>query len=140
MRQLQPSFDAALIRGGAGMNDTLQGKSVYIIEDDPLSALAIKDIVEDLGCQVVGHARTLDEAMDVAGKADFDIALLDIDLDGDTSYKVASKLAARDVPFLFTTGQAEGGPEWCQNRPRVLKPFSYSLLERMMMVSLAPTG
>jgi CheY-like chemotaxis protein len=119
------------------MNDILQGKAVLIVEDDPLSALAIRDIVEQLGCEVVGDARTLDEALKVAGETDFDIALLDIDLGGNTSYKVASQLAARDVPFLFTTGKAEGGPAWCQDRPRVLKPFSGTSLERMMMASLA---
>jgi CheY-like chemotaxis protein len=118
------------------MNETLQGKAVFIVEDDPLSALAITDIVEYLGCEVVGHARTLDEALKVARHADFDLALLDIDLGGDTSYSVASTLAARDVPFLFTTGKAEGGPAWCRDRPRVLKPFSGSSLERMMMASL----
>lgn len=119
------------------MNEILQGKAVFIVEDDPLSALAIMDILENLGCEVAGHARTVDEALKGAERGDFDIALLDIDLGGSTSYTVASTLAERDVPFLFTTGKAEGGPDWCQDRPRVLKPFSGSSLERMMMASLA---
>ena len=119
------------------MNETLQGKAVFIVEDDLLSALTMKDFVEGLGCEVVGHARTLNEALEVTQRTEFDIALLDIDLDGETSYAVAQELAEREVPFVFTTGKAEGGPDWCQNRPRVLKPFSGTLLERMMVASLS---
>jgi CheY-like chemotaxis protein len=120
-----------------GMNGTLHGKIVFIVEDDVLSALTMKDFVEGLGCEVVGHARTVDEALNLAAHSEFDIALLDIDLDGETSYALAQWLAVRDVPFVFTTGKAEGGPDWCQDRPRVLKPFSGTLLERMMVASLA---
>ena len=122
------------------MNETLQGKAVFIVEDDVLSALTMKDFVEGLGCEVVGHARTLDEALEGTQRAEFDIALLDIDLDGETSYAIAQRLADRHVPFVFTTGKAEGGPDWCQNRPRVLKPFSGTLLERMMVASLSHPG
>src|SRR5262245_1892619 len=119
------------------MNQTLQGKVVFIVEDDVLSALTIKDFVESLGCEVVGHARTLEQALSLAAQSEFDIALLDIDLDGETSYSLAQWLALREVPFVFTTGKAEGGPAWCRDRPRVLKPFSGTLLERMMVASLS---
>jgi CheY-like chemotaxis protein len=118
------------------MNRTLQGKTVFIVEDDDLSALTIRDFVEGLGCQVIGHARTLDEALTTAEHADIDIALLDIDLDGEQSYPVARELAGRHVPFVFTTGTSEAGPDWCKDRPRVLKPFSGTSLERMMVASL----
>jgi len=122
------------------MNERLQGKNVFIVEDDVLSALTMKDFVEGLGCEVVGHARTLEEALALAACADFDIALLDVDLDGETSYALAQFLALHNVPFVFTTGKAEGGPAWCQDRPRVLKPFSGTLLERMMEASLNPSA
>jgi DNA-binding NarL/FixJ family response regulator len=118
------------------MNRTLQGKAVFIVEDDELSALTIKDFVEGLGCQVIGHARTLDEALTATEHADIDIALLDVDLQGERSYAVAEGLAGRHVPFVFTTGTTETGPEWCKDRPRVLKPFSGTSLERIMVASL----
>jgi CheY-like chemotaxis protein len=119
------------------MNKVLNGKVVFIVEDDVLSALTIRDFVEGLGCEVVGHARTLDQALLLAAESEFDIALLDIELEGETSYALAKWLALRHVPFVFTTGTTEGGPAWCQDRPRVLKPFSGTLLERMMVASLA---
>ena len=105
--------------------------------DDVLSALTIQDFVESLGCEVVGHARTLEQGMALAANSEFDIALLDIELDGENSYALAHWLAMRDVPFVFTTGKADGGPAWCRDRPRVLKPFSGTLLERMMVASLS---
>jgi CheY-like chemotaxis protein len=119
------------------MNETLHGKVVFIVEDDVLSALTMRDFVEGLGCEVVGHARTLEQALALAAESEFDIALLDVDLDGETSYALAQWLALREVPFVFTTGKAEGGPAWCRDRPRVLKPFSGTLLERMMVASLS---
>lgn len=119
-----------------GMNGRLRGKVVFIVEDNVLSALTMKDFVEGLGCEVIGLARTLDEARRVAARSHFDIALIDIDLDGENSYALAQDLALRHVPFVFTTGNADGGPEWCKARPRVLKPFSGTLLERMMEQSL----
>lgn len=118
------------------MNETLHGKVVFILEDDVLSALTIRDFVESLGCEVIGHARTLKQGMALAANSEFDIALLDIELEGENSYALAHWLAMRDVPFVFTTGKADGGPAWCRDRPRVLKPFSGTLLERMMVASL----
>jgi CheY-like chemotaxis protein len=118
------------------MNEALHGKIVFIVEDDVLSALTMKDFVEGLGCEVVGHARTLEQALALAAESEFDIALLDVDLDGETSYALAQWLALREVPFVFTTGKADG-PAWCRDRPRVLKPFSGTLLERMMVASLS---
>ena len=122
---------------GVIMDNILHGKSVFIVEDDVLSALTITDIVEGLGCEVVGHARTLEQGLALAAQSEFDIALLDIDLQGENSYALAHWLALRHVPFLFTTGRAEGGPAWCRDRPRVLKPFSGTHLERMMVASLS---
>jgi CheY-like chemotaxis protein len=119
------------------MNHRLQGKAVFIVEDNVLSALTMKDFVEGLGCEVVGLAHALNEARDLAARCDFDIALIDIDLDGENSYALAQDLAMREVPFVFTTGTAEGGPEWCRGRPRVLKPFSGTMLELMMVASLS---
>ncbi len=118
------------------MNETLRGKVVFIVEDDVLSALTMKDFVESLGCEVLGHARTVEEARALTDKAEFDIALLDVDLDGETSYALAQEFALRDVPFVFTTGKTEGVPDWALDRPRVLKPFSGTLLERMMVATL----
>jgi CheY-like chemotaxis protein len=118
------------------MRKELSGKTVIIVEDEPLSVLALTDVLERLGCEVVGHAGTVESALELAGSAAFDIALLDVNLHGKSSYPVAQELAARDVPFLFTTGSGEAGPDWCRHRPRILKPYSGTSLERMMLASL----
>jgi len=120
------------------MNEILCGKTVIIVEDEYLSVLALSDMVAYLGCEVVGHATNLGQALDLTDNAAFDIALLDIHLDGETSYPVAQQLLSREVPFLFTTGLADMGPDWCRDSLRILKPFSKTSLERMMMASLTP--
>jgi hypothetical protein len=39
----------------------------------------------------------------------FDAAMLDVNLNGNKSYPVADALAARGVPFVFSTGYSDHG-------------------------------
>ena len=119
------------------MNPDLSGKAVLIVEDEMLNALALQDMLSNLGCRVAGLAVDLSQGLDMATNGVFDIALLDIDLNGESSYPVAQALAAREVPFLFTTGLGDAGPPWSEEYLRIMKPFSETALERMMVATLA---
>lgn len=119
------------------MKSVLPGKTVLIVEDEMLNALAVKDMLSNLGCSVTGLAVNLTQALDLAQNGVFDIALLDIDLDGESAYPVAQALAARSIPFLFTTGIGDAGPLWSRDYLRIMKPFSETALERMMAATLA---
>ena len=76
-------------------------RRILIVEDNPVLAQAIADLVQSMGYEVVGPLHNLDDALDHA-KVHF--ALLDFDLgNGTDATPVAKTLAERGVPFAFTT-------------------------------------
>lgn len=103
---------------------------VLIVEDEMTIALLIEDMILDLGHEVVGMAMRLPQAEELAKSATLDLAILDVNLDGLTSFSVADILAARKIPFLFVTGYGPAGiaPRY-QDRITVKKPFAQSDLQ-----------
>lgn len=86
------------------------GTRILIVEDEPIIAMTAEDLVEEMGCIVAGSAATLAEASRMAAAGGFDMAMLDINLNGETSLPVAAALHAAGLPFVFTTGYGSGGP------------------------------
>ena len=85
------------------------GCRIFVVEDEPIIAMALEDMLLDLGCSVVGPASTLTEAQALAETADIDAALLDININSGRSYVIADELRRRGVPFAFATGYGEEG-------------------------------
>ena len=76
-----------------------------MVEDEFLVALHLKDLLHELGLNVVGHAARLAEALHlVQQREDLAVAVLDVNLAGEMSWPVARALRARGVPFVFVTG------------------------------------
>jgi len=71
--------------------------------------MLVEDMLGDLGCAIVGPAASAAEAEQVARTAQFDFALLDVNLDGETSFAAADALRDRQIPFAFVTGYGEQG-------------------------------
>lgn len=83
----------------------LSGRRVLLVEDDFFIVDEMVRSFEAAGAEIVGPAPTVRRALDlIAGEASLDGAVLDINLRGEQVYPVADALAARGVPFLFTTG------------------------------------
>ena len=103
----------------------LRGKNVLIVEDEALIAMLFEDILEDTACRIVGPAMTVRQAMELAGAAEIDVAVLDVNLNGESSFPVAALLQSRGVPLVFSSGYGSQGlpPEW-QERPTLPKPFT----------------
>jgi DNA-binding response OmpR family regulator len=93
----------------------LTGVRALIVEDDPLMAMDLEDILAGAGADVVGVCQTLDEAMARADTDDFAVAVLDFSLGADTATPVARRLVGRGVPFVVYTGNSQREPglkEW----------------------------
>jgi CheY-like chemotaxis protein len=92
----------------AEMAQALQGR-VLIIEDEPVIAMHLQDIVEDMGHSVVGLASTHAEAIDLGHATNPDLVLADIRLaDGSSGIDaVRDLLADRKVPVIFITAYPE---------------------------------
>jgi CheY-like chemotaxis protein len=80
---------------------TFAGRRVLVVEDEFLVSLATTDLLESLGCEIVGPAGRLAMALQLAQSEALDAAVLDLDIAGETIWPVASELQHRDVPFLF---------------------------------------
>jgi len=82
----------------------LRGVRVLLVEDEALLSLLIEESMERLGCDIVGVAACLDDAVIKARSLLLDVAILDVNLDGQLSYPVAEILRSRSIPLIFVTG------------------------------------
>jgi len=90
-------------------------------------------MLTDLGYDLVGMAGRVDEAAEMAQTKDFDLAILDVNLDGQDVYPVADVIGNRGLPFMFVTGYGGRGlPDNYRNRPTLQKPFQLDELKRML--------
>ena len=87
---------------------------------------------EDLGWDVVGPATRLTHAMHLARTELFDAAFLDVNLDGEMSWDVASLLKERGIPFAFSSGYdgASVLPASLAGAQILRKPFRVEDIER----------
>jgi CheY-like chemotaxis protein len=111
----------------------LRRPRVLLIEDEFLIAVAVQEMLEDLGCDVVGPVTTLAEALEICSGVDADAAVLNLILHGKAAYAVAAVLKARDIPFGFASGtdhQHTDG-DW-KDRPFLSKPYSESGLREFL--------
>jgi len=114
---------AAEFRGG-------EGRGVLVIEDEVLIGMLLEDMLTDLGYKIAGTASRLQEATELARTATCDMAILDVNLNGQESFPVAQILIERGIPFMFATGYGERGmPPAFQNRPTLQKPFQLAALQ-----------
>ncbi len=101
---------------------------VLVIEDEPIIAMDIQDIVEDAGHNVTGVAVTRDEAVEQFDKANPDLVLADIQLADNSSGidAVNDMLSKRSVPVIFITAFPERLLTGEKPEPAFLitKPFS----------------
>lgn len=101
------------------------GISVLILEDEPLVAFALEDMLVELGSKDVWLATTIEEAFRILASLTPDFAVLDVNIRGDRSYGVADELGRRGVPFVFATGYGDAEhPEALMSVPTLTKPYS----------------
>ncbi len=94
-----------------------------------LIIMMIEDMLADLGCQSVTVAATIDQALALIDEQVFDAAMLDMNLKGANSDRVADALAARGVPFVFSTGNSSRDMrDGFRDRAVLRKPFKYEEL------------
>ena len=110
------------------------GLRVLVVEDELLVALALEDILNDMGCEIVGPVSQIEEAETFARTRDLDAAILDVNVRGRLIYPVAEVLAARGVPVLFCSGYSDTAvlPAPFRALPQVAKPYDESALRRAM--------
>jgi CheY-like chemotaxis protein len=92
----------------------------------------MEDLLAEFGYQVAGVVSRLDEAMTL-DEAGYDMAVLDVHLNGKSVFDFADRLAEQGKPFIFATGYGERGiPERFAGRPVLQKPFVPEELRRVL--------
>jgi two-component SAPR family response regulator len=76
----------------------------------------------------------LEDAMRLLDSESFDLAMLDVHLNGKTVFPFAAELEAREIPFLFATAYGPRGiPEEFRHHLVLQKPFGPVELRRALM-------
>lgn len=125
---------AAAARPDSEPGDSLRGLRVLIIEDEALIAMVYEDLLAEQGCESLGPAASVAQALALIAADPPDAALLDVNLDGEISGPVAERLHQEGIPFLVVTGYEDlglGVPAM-EAAPRLCKPIvPETLIEAM---------
>ena len=107
------------------------GKRILVVEDELMIRMLLQDMLADLGHTLAGEAGRIDEALTLAKQCEFDLAILDVNLNGQPISPVVEVLLARGLPFVFATGYGQRGvPERYRQSPTLQKPFQSDALAR----------
>ena len=100
-------------------------RSILIVEDEPLIAMMLEDFLDSLGHTISGTCDTVKCALDEVAKGGFDLAILDVNLKGESVWPVATLLRERNVPFVIATGgHVDPPPPEFDNAPVIEKPYT----------------
>jgi len=100
-------------------------------------AAMLEDVLHEFGCEVLGPAARVDEALALIETEDFDAAVLDVNVAGEMVFPVADALAARGVPFVFATAYVAASLATQHAERTVLqKPYEMRSLQRALEAGL----
>ena len=121
-------------------HEKLAGLKVLVVEDSYLIAEHVSDLLTQHGAEVVGPVGRLGPGLKLVEEgAPVDGALLDVNLDGEFCFPIASALMRRAVPFTFLTGYDDGDiiPRDFAGAPRLGKPLDEVQLVRTVATDFA---
>lgn len=121
------------------LEQSITSPQVFIVEDETMLAMLIELMLEDLGYATAFHASSLDDGVRFALTGNYDVAILDINIIGGTSFPIAAAIASRGIPFMFCSGYGHMGipPAWL-DQLCMAKPFSAEQLEEALSGLLNP--
>lgn len=114
----------------------LDGLAVLIVEDEPLLLMEAEDQVRDLGCERILTASNVPSALALAQEAEFDLAMLDVNLGEFRIDSVAQKVAERGRPIVFVTGYSDTYDLPTSCAAVLAKPFSPASLRTVLKEAL----
>ncbi len=79
------------------------GGSVFLVEDEVMIRMMVADMLEELGYSIAAEAGDIGDALKLAQSVEFDLAILDVNVNGKVISPVADLIAARNRPFIFGT-------------------------------------
>ena len=119
----------------------IPGRRVLVVEDESIVAMLLEDTLAELGYSVAGPVARVDDALALIAAGGIDGAVLDVNLHGEPSYRVADALAERGLRYVFITGYGVQGldPAY-RDRPVVQKPFNAERLGQALATHVFDSG
>jgi light-regulated signal transduction histidine kinase (bacteriophytochrome)/CheY-like chemotaxis protein len=142
-RHVMPPFMTRSLPQSVGVpltNDRLRGLTVLLVEDQALIAMDTEEALLKLGAKRVYSVPNVSAALTLLTDSVPDVAVLDLNLEGQTSAPLADDLRERRVPFLFATGYGDTVtiPGRFADIPVVRKPITLADLATKLGIALAP--
>jgi CheY-like chemotaxis protein len=115
----------------------LTGKRILLVEDSPVVGPFTAELLEELGCEVVGPAPNMAAARELVDRGGFDAALMDIHIRGERVFPLCEVLEAKRLPFVLTSGYADWqmADKWA-DRPRLQKPYKLDQVRQALSEAL----
>ncbi len=104
---------------------------VLVLEDERNLAELLTGALEDIGYSVVGPALSLPQARELLVDGQFDAAILDLNIAGDSSLALGDELTERGIPWAAVTGYDRKAVAK-RPAPVVTKPFHLAYLEEVL--------
>lgn len=112
--------------------------SILIVEDEPLIAMMLEDFLESLGHSVSATCDCVDDALVEVEKGGFGLAILDVNLKGQSVWPVAERLKAAGVPFVLATGgHVDPPPAEFDSVPVIEKPYTVDRVSPALEAAIA---
>ena len=104
--------------------------------------MLLEGMLTDLGHTVAAEAGGIEEALSLAKQGEFDVPVLDVNLNDKPITPVVEVLVQRGVPFVFASGYGQRGvPEAYRQNPTLQKPFQVEALAQAIDEATAkPAG
>lgn len=116
----------------------ISDKSVLILDDEILVAVDIGDELAERGWRVTAVVGTIEAAIAAVETETPDLAILDMNLRGCTSFDLARDLLARGVAVVFLSGNTlRDLPEDLQACAFLGKPMNYDQLHDTLLSVVA---
>lgn len=121
-----------------------EAKRLLVVEDDPVIAMLMEDILRDMGHEVFVNL-TLAHALLEIDLNEVDAVLLDMHLRGESARPMVLALIERKLPFLVLSGSDQSALQQEFPQVRLLpKPFGKAELEQsvreLLNSAISPSG
>lgn len=99
------------------------GVRILVVDDDPLLAFELAELLKEAAFDVVGPALTVSEALRLIDTEGCDLAVLDFNLGREVSAPIASKLRTQNLRFVALSGYTAAQlPSEFDGAPTLPKP------------------
>lgn len=116
------------------------GKRVLIMEDEPVIAILLEELIEAAGGKpiAISYPSSFDAVM---AQGVPDLAILDINTHDGTSFGIARLLQENGVPFVFASGYGrQVAPGELARVPTLTKPYGLEDLEQALGAAISLLG